>query len=214
MFISSVAATSVWASVTPPTGGCTPVSYELAHARLNTLDSPALTTVPAGQSIAARLGNLQTGVAYSITAVGICTDGTRTPRSEAVQFTPAAPASTHPIWLVSNYGSGELKGQGTTVSICQDAALTQCTTSTGSGTFLGPADILAVGDVTLVSNFAKYEGTTVSVCDRLLTKCTLSTGSDTFDSPGGMAIGPNTLWERRAAYTRLRALLTPGLELA
>jgi hypothetical protein len=191
--ISSVAATSAWVSVTPPAGGCLPVSYELAHARINTLDSQSLTTVPAGQSIAARLGNLQTGVTYSVTAVGICADGTRTPPSAPVRFTTVAATGGPPsdekfVWLVANFGPNR---NGTTVSVCIDAGMTQCTLSTGAGTFAGPLDILNVGDVTLVSNYNAGAGNTVSVCDRLLTNCTTACPGDSLFGPAGMALGPN-----------------------
>jgi hypothetical protein len=83
-----VDATSALATITPPPGGCTPVSYVISHARARTLDAPARTPVPAVGGRTARLGNLAVGVEYEATAVGVCADGTRTPPSPPALFTP------------------------------------------------------------------------------------------------------------------------------
>ena len=89
--ISSVGTTSALATITPPPGGCTPVSYVVSHARARTLDAPARTAVPAAGTRTARLGNLAAGVEYEATAVGVCADGTATPPSAPVRFTASAP---------------------------------------------------------------------------------------------------------------------------
>lgn len=46
--VSAVTATTAFATVTPPPGGCTPVTYELAHAPANALVPPSLSALPAG----------------------------------------------------------------------------------------------------------------------------------------------------------------------
>ena len=173
--ISNVEATSVIVTVTPPAGGCTPVSFVIAHVRANTLEPPSLTTVPAGKSITARLGNLQTGVAYTATAVGVCADGTRTPPSAPVPFTPTAPP-TRFLAYIANYG-------GTTVSICTDPELKKCTTASGGAgaPFSMPYDVLEVGALTYVANYALNY---VSICTDV---CTKATGGDTFSRPNGLA---------------------------
>jgi hypothetical protein len=178
--VSGVVATSVVVTVTPPAGGCTPVTYVIAHRRANTLEPPSLTTVPAGKSITARLGNLVTGVAYTATVVGVCADGTRTPPSAPVTFVPKPDHPDIFIYYVNNYAGG-------TVSVCLDAELTDCTASNGTGTFDKPTQVVVVGAVTLVTN----EGTnSVSICDRLLTRCTTSNAQGTLNKPNGLAVGP------------------------
>ena len=82
-----------------------PVSYIVSHARAHTLDVPARTAVLAG-AVTARLGNLRTGVEYEATAVGVCADGTRTPPSAPVTFTPAAPPVACKLDLASAYFLG------------------------------------------------------------------------------------------------------------
>jgi hypothetical protein len=82
--------TSALVTVTPPPGGCTPVSYEVGHRRTNSLDAPSRTAVPAG-GLTARLGNLATGQTYEAIVVGTCADGTRTPPSAPARFTARAP---------------------------------------------------------------------------------------------------------------------------
>ena len=59
--VSSVTSTSAIVTVTPPSGGCTPVSYIVSHALAFRADAPSLTTVRAGQSVTARLGSLVPG---------------------------------------------------------------------------------------------------------------------------------------------------------
>jgi hypothetical protein len=86
-----VGTTSALATISPPPGGCTPVSYVVSHARARTLDAPARTTVPAAGTRTARLGNLAAGVEYEATAVGVCADGTATPPSAPVHFTARGP---------------------------------------------------------------------------------------------------------------------------
>jgi hypothetical protein len=91
-----VGSTSAIVSVTAPPGGCTPVAYVISHAPAASLITPSLTTVPAAQPVTARLGNLSPGVTYSATATGQCADGTRTPPSAPLQFTPVASVSPPP----------------------------------------------------------------------------------------------------------------------
>ena len=79
-------------AVTPPQGGCTPVSYEVSHGSASALATPAVTKIPAG-GLTARLGNMVTGQVYVATVIGVCADGTRTPPSAPVRFTPAGTSS-------------------------------------------------------------------------------------------------------------------------
>jgi hypothetical protein len=183
--ISNVESTSVIVTVTPPAGGCTPVTYTIAHARANSLEPPSLATVPAGQSVTARLGNLVTGVAYTATVVGVCADGTRTPPSAPVlftPFTPSAPNSEPFLAYITNFGDG-----ANTVSICTDPALTKCTTASGGpdAPFLLPFDILKVGSLTYVAN---YDDTYLSVCtDAALEVCTKYFAGYALSRPSGLA---------------------------
>jgi hypothetical protein len=96
--VSRLTASSAIFTVTPPLGGCTPVSYRVSHAPVNSLAAPSVATVAAGAHIASRAGNLKEGQTYEATAVGICADGTRTPPSAPVRFTPrvSAPAGPPP----------------------------------------------------------------------------------------------------------------------
>jgi hypothetical protein len=110
---------SVLATVTPPPGGCAPVSYEVSHARANTLDAPSVTVVPHG-ALTAVLGNLKPRVAYSATAVGICADGTRTPPSAPVAFTSIPPPECQTLgW--TTYGRQQC---GAGANLCLTSATT------------------------------------------------------------------------------------------
>jgi hypothetical protein len=78
--------TTALATVIPPPGGCSPVSYEVSHARANSLEAPSVASLPHG-ALTVALGNLQAGVTYAATVVGVCPDGTRTPPSAPARFT-------------------------------------------------------------------------------------------------------------------------------
>ena len=88
--VTNTRATTAYVTVAPPPGGCTPLSYEVASAPAFSLAPPTVVTLSAGQAITARLGNLVAVTAYSATVVGVCADGTRTPRSAPVKFTTLA----------------------------------------------------------------------------------------------------------------------------
>jgi hypothetical protein len=100
-------------TIAPPSGGCAPVAYVISHARTRTLGAPARTLVPAAGALTARLGNLAAGVEYEATAVGTCADGTVTPPSAPVSFTPVPPAPSNVppsapskvLWVTDNQNS-------------------------------------------------------------------------------------------------------------
>lgn len=56
----AVGSTTAIVTITPPTEGCVPVSYRIAHAPSFATGSPSLTTVAASQDaeVTVRLGNL------------------------------------------------------------------------------------------------------------------------------------------------------------
>jgi hypothetical protein len=60
----------------------------VSHRRANSADVPSHTKIPVS-GLTAKIGNLATGVEYQATVVGTCADGTKTPPSAPVRFTPA-----------------------------------------------------------------------------------------------------------------------------
>jgi hypothetical protein len=107
--------TSATAEVRPSPSGCVPVTFEITYAPVDTPAAWFVVTAPAGSPTTKRLDNLVTGVTYNASTVGVCADGTRTPPSTPVRFTPSKPT---PYAYVSNYYGN--------VSICYDFNLTDC----------------------------------------------------------------------------------------
>jgi hypothetical protein len=196
--VSSIEATSVLATIAPPRGGCTPVAYVVSHARARTMDAPARTAVPAGGgALTARLGNLAAGVEYEAIVVGTCADGTKTPTSAPVRFTPVAPASTAPIcpgyaWVVNSNGAA--------VSSCIVSATNTLTDCTLTGGFNAAKAIAVVGSTAWVVNSAN---STVSVCTVSATTCTLTgcadSGATLLSSPNAIVIEGSMAWVSNVA---------------
>jgi hypothetical protein len=174
----------VIATIAPPSGGCAPVAYVISHARARTLDAPARTAVPAAGALTARLGNLAVGVEYEATAVGTCADGTVTPPSAPLRFTPVSAAAPSNVAWVTNYASGTVSG-----CIASGTKLTDCTDTGGFG---GPQGFTVVGSTAWVTTFQN----TVIACTvsgLTLTDCADS-GATGLNNPGAIIVVGSTAW--------------------
>jgi hypothetical protein len=85
---SDIGTNSVVISIAPPRAGCTPSSYQIRQASIN--EKPKMFTVK-GSSVTYNLTGLIPGRSYSISAIGVCSDGiSKTSASEIRNFTTKA----------------------------------------------------------------------------------------------------------------------------